>query len=122
MMSIRMNKKYHQLLLYYLFVYIYPIKRNINKSCNIKPALLQDLQKSSNLADMKKIDSIQEILFQSIKTKLPPNISFVHNLSELLGISYDSAYRRIRGEKELSLLMNIKTSSLLWNPTNISMR
>jgi hypothetical protein len=47
--------------------------------------------------------SIQEFLFQSIRSKLAPNISFVHDLSELLGISYDSAYRRIRGEKELSL-------------------
>jgi len=47
--------------------------------------------------------SIQEILFQSIKSNLAANISFVHELSELLRISYDSAYRRIRGEKELSL-------------------
>ena len=47
--------------------------------------------------------SMQEILFQSIRNRLAPNISFVHDLSELLGISYDSAYRRIRGEKELSL-------------------
>jgi hypothetical protein len=52
---------------------------------------------------MEPQNSIQEILFQSIKSKLSPNISFVHDLSELLGISYDSAYRRIRGEKELSL-------------------
>ena len=47
--------------------------------------------------------TIQENLFQSIKCRLAPNISFVHDLSELLGISYDSAYRRIRGEKELSM-------------------
>ena len=47
--------------------------------------------------------SVQENLFQTIRTRLAPNISFVHDLSELLGISYDSAYRRIRGEKELSL-------------------
>lgn len=47
--------------------------------------------------------AIQEVLFNMIKAKLAPNISFVHELSELLGISYDSAYRRIRGEKELSL-------------------
>lgn len=46
---------------------------------------------------------VQETLFQTIRQKLPPGISFVHDLSELLGISYDSAYRRIRGEKELSL-------------------
>jgi hypothetical protein len=52
---------------------------------------------------MNPSSQIQEILFQSIKSKLPANISFVHDLSEILGISYDSAYRRIRGEKELSL-------------------
>ena len=46
---------------------------------------------------------IQEQLFQTIKSKLAPNISFVHDLSELLGISYDSAYRRIRGQKDLTL-------------------
>lgn len=52
---------------------------------------------------MENHSTVQEILFQSIKNNLAPNISFVHDLSELLGISYDSAYRRIRGEKELSL-------------------
>jgi hypothetical protein len=52
---------------------------------------------------MNPQSTIQEALFQSIKSNLAPNISFVHELSELLGISYDSAYRRIRGEKELSL-------------------
>jgi len=52
---------------------------------------------------MEVLSTIQENLFQSIKNKLAPNISFVHDLSELLGISYDSTYRRIRGEKELSL-------------------
>jgi hypothetical protein len=52
---------------------------------------------------MNQQSTIQEGLFQSIKSRLAPNISFVHDLSELLGISYDSAYRRIRGEKELSL-------------------
>jgi hypothetical protein len=52
---------------------------------------------------MNPSSQIQEILFQSIKSKLPANISFVHDLSEILSISYDSAYRRIRGEKELSL-------------------
>jgi len=52
---------------------------------------------------MKSTDPIQVTLFQIIKEKLPTNVSFVHEISELLGISYDSAYRRIRGEKELSL-------------------
>lgn len=52
---------------------------------------------------MNQQSTIQEILFQTIRAKLAPNLSFVHEISELLGISYDSAYRRIRGEKELSL-------------------
>jgi hypothetical protein len=45
----------------------------------------------------------QEELFRSIKNSLQPNISLVHEISELLGVSYDSAYRRIRGEKEISM-------------------
>ncbi len=45
----------------------------------------------------------QQLFFQQIKARIPADISFVHEISELLGISYDSAYRRIRGEKELTL-------------------
>ena len=52
---------------------------------------------------MNPVFSIQENLFQLIKRKLPSNISFVHAVSELLDISYDSVYRRVRGEKELTL-------------------
>lgn len=52
---------------------------------------------------MEQASTIQERLFQIIKNSLPPHISFVHDLSELLQISYDSAYRRIRGEKEISI-------------------
>jgi len=63
---------------------------------------------------MNQSGQIQEILFQEIKGKLSSNISFVHDLSELLGISYDSAYRRIRGEKELSL-EELKTICLHYN-------
>jgi hypothetical protein len=47
--------------------------------------------------------NLQQILFQQIKAKMPENLSFVHEIAELLEISYDSAYRRIRGEKELSM-------------------
>jgi hypothetical protein len=47
--------------------------------------------------------STQVALFKTIKDRLPSNLSFVHEVSELLEISYDSAYRRIRGEKELSM-------------------
>ena len=47
--------------------------------------------------------SIQKVLFQSIKERIPNHVSFVHDVSELLEISYDSAYRRIRGQKELTI-------------------
>ncbi len=40
----------------------------------------------------------QEFLFQRIKELLPPNISLVDAIAEILHVSGDSAYRRIRGE------------------------
>lgn len=52
---------------------------------------------------MKQVFNIQETLFLKIKEKLPANVSFVHEIAELLEISYDSVYRRFRLEKELSL-------------------
>ncbi|MCX6243201.1 MAG: hypothetical protein NTU98_00720 [Bacteroidetes bacterium] len=80
---------------------------------------------------MNQEKSTQELLFQTIKQRLPSNLSFVHDISELLGISYDSAYRRIRGEKELSLeeirticlhykvsldaLMGVESNSVVFN-------
>lgn len=47
--------------------------------------------------------NLQQVLFQQIKSGLPENLSFVHEIADLLEISYDSAYRRIRGEKELTM-------------------
>ena len=46
---------------------------------------------------------IQSKFLEEVKTKLAPNLSFVDELAELLHISRDSAYRRIRGETVLSL-------------------
>jgi len=63
---------------------------------------------------MDQEKTTQELLFQVIKQRLPTNLSFVHDISELLGISYDSAYRRIRCEKELSM-EEIKTISRHFN-------
>ena len=40
--------------------------------------------------------------FQHVKSILPPNISFVDEMADLLNISNDSAYRRIRAEKPIS--------------------
>lgn len=45
----------------------------------------------------------QTLLFQYIKSSNPAHISLVDQVADLLKISTDSAYRRIRGEKEISL-------------------
>ena len=45
----------------------------------------------------------QLLFFQHIKAILPDHISFVDEIADLLSISNDSAYRRIRGEKHISL-------------------
>ncbi len=52
---------------------------------------------------MEKEPGLQQIFFQQIRNQVPENLSFVHEVADLLEISYDSSYRRIRGEKELSL-------------------
>lgn len=52
---------------------------------------------------MKEVGAIQREIFQKIKKKLPPNLSLVFEITNLLKLSQDSAYRRIRGEKPLSL-------------------
>lgn len=47
--------------------------------------------------------SIQEILFQRIRERLPANASLADVVAERLYVSNDSAYRRIRGETPLVL-------------------
>jgi hypothetical protein len=80
---------------------------------------------------MEKKITTQDLLFQSIKDQQLPHISFVHDISEILGISYDSAYRRIRGETELTLeeiktictrykisidtLLNVQSNNIIFN-------
>ena len=46
---------------------------------------------------------IQVAFFQHIKTLLPEHIALVDAIADILNISNDSAYRRIRGEKPISL-------------------
>jgi len=48
-------------------------------------------------------NQLQVMFFQYIKSKLPSHLSLVDALADLLEISNDSAYRRIRGEKVISL-------------------
>ena len=45
---------------------------------------------------------LQQLFFQHIKSRLPAHLALVDEVAELLDISNDSAYRRIRGEKALS--------------------
>lgn len=61
---------------------------------------------------MKNAIDIQDRIFEKIKQLLPANASFVDELALTLGISNDSAYRRIRGEKLLSIegLLKLGTS------------
>jgi hypothetical protein len=46
---------------------------------------------------------IQVAFFQHVRSLLPPHKALVDEIGELLDISTDSAYRRIRGEKLISL-------------------
>lgn len=46
--------------------------------------------------------NVQVIFFQHIKNNMPPHLSMVDEIAELLNISNDSAYRRIRGEKAIA--------------------
>ncbi|HUS01791.1 MAG TPA: helix-turn-helix transcriptional regulator [Chitinophagaceae bacterium] len=45
----------------------------------------------------------QQLFFHHIKTLLPPHLAMVDEVAEVLNISNDSAYRRIRGEKPIAL-------------------
>lgn len=45
---------------------------------------------------------VQQVFFQHIKSNLAGHISLVDEVAEVLNISNDSAYRRIRGEKPLT--------------------
>lgn len=44
---------------------------------------------------------MQQLFFQHLKGKLPGHVSLVDEIADLLNISNDSAYRRIRGEKPI---------------------
>jgi hypothetical protein len=46
---------------------------------------------------------LQQQLFSYLKEHIPPHISLVDELCDLLDLSHDSVYRRIRGEKPITL-------------------
>ncbi len=53
---------------------------------------------------LKKTDfEMQEVFIKHLKQAVPANVSLVDDIADLLKISNDSAYRRLRNETELSL-------------------
>lgn len=50
-----------------------------------------------------KTEGAQQIFFKHIKSLLPAHISFVDSIADALDLSNDSAYRRIRGETQITL-------------------
>ena len=48
-------------------------------------------------------NELQQQLFSYLKENIPPHLSLVDELCELLNLSADSVYRRIRGEKPITL-------------------
>ena len=52
---------------------------------------------------MTSPENIQSTFLEEVKKRLPPNLLLVDELSEILNVSRDSTYRRLRGETILSL-------------------
>ncbi len=51
---------------------------------------------------------IQKALFENIRSRLSSHLSMVDEIADLLFLSLDSAYRRIRGDKPLSLFEAVR--------------
>ena len=82
------------------------------------------------------LDKSQDFLFKRIREILPPQMSLVDVVSEILHVSSDSAYRRIRGETPLVLeearqiclhfnlsldqILNIRSDYTLFQTTRIN--
>lgn len=45
----------------------------------------------------------EKILLKHIKEKLPKNVSFIDEIADVLDISYDAAYRRVKGKTAITL-------------------
>jgi hypothetical protein len=48
------------------------------------------------------METLQQQFFKQIKNQIPPHVSLADAVAEVLEISIDSAYRRIRGDKPIS--------------------
>ena len=65
---------------------------------------------------MATVSNIQELFFEEIKSKIPSTTSLVEEVAELLNVSSDSAYRRLR----LKTLLTFQEVSILASHFNIS--
>ena len=63
------------------------------------------------------MENIQSLLLEQIRKKLAKHVSLQDELAEVLGISIDSSYRRVRGATAMSL----EEASLLCNRFDISL-
>ena len=54
---------------------------------------------------------LQQEFFQIIKSNMPPGVSATDEIAQVLNVSVDSVYRRMRGEKTISLEELYKLSS-----------
>ena len=53
----------------------------------------------------------EEKLFSLIKEKLPKNVSFIEEISDVLNLNYDAAYRRVKGKTSLNLSETLKLAN-----------
>jgi hypothetical protein len=58
---------------------------------------------SKKAPKVKITSGIQEQFVQRLRTMLPPGIGLAEEIAGILGVSVDSAYRRLRGETELTI-------------------
>lgn len=58
---------------------------------------------NANKPALKSTFEMQEVFIKHLKQVVPANVSLVDDIADLLKISNDSAYRRLRNETELSL-------------------
>ncbi|WP_343328999.1 helix-turn-helix domain-containing protein [Polaribacter staleyi] len=54
---------------------------------------------------------VEEKLFNFIKLRLPKNVSLIDDISDVLDLNYDAAYRRIKGKTPLNLTETLKLSN-----------
>jgi hypothetical protein len=55
----------------------------------------------------KSQDAIQEEFIKTLRASIPESISLADELADLLKVSSDSAYRRLRGETDFTLGRNL---------------